>query len=109
MAQWEHIEEASGNWETVFIPVPSPSRPFSSMAAYTLKNLQSGAVYDIVAKAKNKYGWSQLSKVFNFFNKGVGESLINMSRPCNKKTRELTNDLVAFLECHWPTGCPINI
>ena len=73
IAQWEQIEEASGNWETVFIPVPSPSSRFSVKTAYTLKHLRSGAVYDIVAKAKNKFGWSQLSKVFNFFNKGVGK------------------------------------
>ena len=73
MAEWEHIDETSGNWETVFIPVPSPSSQFSVKTAYTLKNLNAGAVYDIIAKAKNKYGWSQLSKVFNFFNKGVGK------------------------------------
>ena len=66
----------------MFIPVTSPhnshshsptSPSFSARATYTLKNLRSGAVYDIVAKAKNKFGWSQLSKVFNFFNKGVGK------------------------------------
>ena len=71
--QWEHIEEASGSWETVFIPVPSPLPQFSVKAAYTLRNLPANAVYDMVAKAKNKFGWSQLSKVFNFFNKGVGK------------------------------------
>ena len=82
MTEWEHIEENTGSWETVFIPVTSPhnshshsptSPNFSAKATYTLKNLRSGAVYDIVAKAKNKFGWSQLSKVFNFFNKGVGK------------------------------------
>ena len=82
ITQWEHIEENTGSWETVFIPVTSPhnshshsptSPSFSARATYTLKNLRSGAVYDIVAKAKNKFGWSQLSKVFNFFNKGVGK------------------------------------
>ena len=84
MTEWEHIEENTGSWETVFIPVTSPhnsqsyshsptSPNFSVRATYTLKNLRSGAVYDIVAKAKNKFGWSQLSKVFNFFNKGVGK------------------------------------
>ena len=76
--QWEHIEETSGSWETVFIPVPSPSPQFSVKAAYTLRNLPANAVYDIVAKAKNKFGWSQLSKVFNFFNKGVGMYCLNI-------------------------------
>ena len=26
-----------------------------------------------ITKAKNKYGWSEQSKTFNFFNKGVGK------------------------------------
>ena len=81
ITEWEHIDENTGSWETVFIPVTSPHHTsprgvphgFSVRATYTLKNLRSGAVYDIVAKAKNKFGWSQLSKVFNFFNKGVGK------------------------------------
>ena len=85
ITEWEHIDENTGSWETVFIPVNSPHytsprggavgapHGFSVRATYTLKNLRSGAVYDIVAKAKNKFGWSQLSKVFNFFNKGVGK------------------------------------
>ena len=79
MAEWEQIDENSGNWETVFIPVPSPLSQFSVKAAYTLKNLNAGAVYDIIAKAKNKYGWSQMSKVFNFFNKGVGKYFVFVS------------------------------
>ena len=73
MAEWDHIDENSGNWETVLIPVPAPLPQFSVKASYTMKNMNPGAVYDIIAKAKNKYGWSQMSKVFNFFNKGVGK------------------------------------
>ena len=74
MAEWDHIDENSGDWETVLIPVPAPLPQFSGEASYTLKNMKPGAVYDIIAKAKNKYGWSQMSKVFNFYNKGVGKS-----------------------------------
>jgi len=96
ITQWEHIEENTGSWETVFIPVTSPhnshshshsptSPSFSAQATYTLKNLRSGAVYDIVAKAKNKFGWSQLSKVFNFFNKGVDYSTQQLSDRSDKQ------------------------
>lgn len=70
MPQSEQIDEASGNWESVFIPVASPQHKFSTKSSYLLKNLRSGAVYDIVAKARNKYGWSEQSKIFNYFNKG---------------------------------------
>ena len=84
MAEWDHIDENSGDWETVLIPVPAPLPQFSGEASYTLKNMKPGAVYDIIAKAKNKYGWSQLSKVFNFFNKGVGKYHgLFSDLPCN--------------------------
>ena len=71
----EHVDETSGEWEVVFIPVPGPTSGFSTRSSYVLKDLRPGAVYEIIAKAKNKYGWSEQSKVFNFFNKGVGKWL----------------------------------
>ena len=70
------IELSGGNWQTVVIPVTEAlmTTAFSTRTTYTLRGLQAGAVYDVVAKAKNKFGWSDQSKTFNFFNKGVGES-----------------------------------
>lgn len=72
------VNEMSGNWQTVLIPVSEAflAKTFSARTTYTLRNLQAGAVYDVIAKAKNNYGWSDQSKTFNFFNKGVGESEI---------------------------------
>ena len=46
---------------------------FSSHAFYVLRNLRAGAVYDVLVKAKNGYGWSDWSVIFNVFKKGVGE------------------------------------
>ena len=70
------IELSGGNWQTVVIPVTEAlmTTAFSTRTTYTLRGLQAGAVYDVVAKAKNKFGWSDQSKTFNFFNKGVGKS-----------------------------------
>ena len=68
-------DEMTGNWQTVLIPVSEAfmASTFATRTTYTLRNLQAGAVYDVIAKAKNKYGWSDQSKTFNFFNKGVGK------------------------------------
>ena len=74
MSQKDHIDEHSGLWEHVAIPVSSPSPLFSAYASYTLKNLAAGAVYDVIVRAKNNHGRSEWSKIFNFFNKGVGKS-----------------------------------
>ena len=51
----------------------SPSSSFSSSAFYVLRNLRAGAVYDVLVKARNGYGWSEWSAIFNLFKKGVGE------------------------------------
>ena len=40
---------------------------------YLSRNLKTGSVYDVVGFAKNQYGWSDHSKTFTFFNKGVGK------------------------------------
>ena len=44
---------------------------------FVLRQLKKGSVYDVVGFAKNKYGWSDHSKTFTFFNKGVGEFAIH--------------------------------
>ena len=51
----------------------TPAASFSSHAYYVLRNLRAGAVYDVLVKAKNGYGWSDWSVIFNVFKKGVGE------------------------------------
>ena len=74
-------EALSGNWQTVLIPVSEAfmTSAFSTKTTYTLRNLQAGAVYDVIARAKNKFGWSDQSKTFNFFNKGVGKHYFDLS------------------------------
>jgi len=69
----DKLQELSGTWEKVFIPVLNPTHSFTVKSSYNLKHIQPGAVYEIVAIAKNAFGWSEYSKVFNFFNKGVGK------------------------------------
>ena len=72
-SQTDNIHELSGTWEKVFIPVIDPINSFTTKATYTLKHIQPGAVYEILSIAKNSHGWSDHSKIFNFFNKGVGK------------------------------------
>jgi hypothetical protein len=90
------VDEHSGFWETVSMAAVDPnaraassvypysgvspsSGSYSSQSYYVLKNLEAGAVYDVLVKAKNSYGWSDWSDVFTFFKKGVGKSTMNQS------------------------------
>lgn len=73
LTQSDKLQELSGTWEKVFIPVLEPNPSFTVKSSYNLRHVQPGAVYEIVAIARNAYGWSEYSKVFNFFNKGVGK------------------------------------
>ncbi len=90
--QRDQIDEHSGSWDAVFVPAPLVTsstsggvRDFSVRSSYTLRNLRAGAVYDVVIKAKNKFGFSEYSEIFNFYNKGVGELDCFFTQQTNQK------------------------
>lgn len=98
-----HIDEHSGLWEMVAIPVLDPAQTFSTYASYTLKNLHPGAVYDVIAKAKNEFGWSEWSKTFNCFNKGVDYSTQQLA---DRGSDFLVNEALDLTEKHHRDASP---
>lgn len=49
-----------------FIVILTPSvrpanEPLTHAMSFTLKNLQSGSVYEAIVQAKNRYGWNEVS------------------------------------------------
>lgn len=70
----------SGVWSEVLVPVPYLDK-FATSFYYTMRQLRTGAVYDVIGRAKNKYGWSAYSNTFTFFNKGVDYSTRELASP----------------------------
>lgn len=63
-----------GRWHDVVIAAPGPSgAPGASLThrvAHELRGLQPGAVYEAIVQAKNRYGWNEVSDIFQFHTLG---------------------------------------
>ena len=71
----ERVNLNAGGWMEVSIPVLHPRASFTSTSSYTIRNLEVKTVYDVVVTAKNQYGVSDMSNVFNFYNKQNGNRI----------------------------------
>jgi len=87
------------DWSEVAVPVPLKDT-FSSTWSYTFPFLESGTVYDVIGRAKNKYGWGPDSPTFTFYNKGVDYSTqqIKYKEPPEEETLEEVLGDSAFQE-----------
>ncbi|XP_063706931.1 protein amalgam [Culicoides brevitarsis] len=58
-----------GRWHDVILtPTPrASSEPLTHFMFYTLKGLQPSAVYEAIVQAKNRYGWNEVSDIFQFY------------------------------------------
>jgi neurotrimin len=56
-------------WTEFVIPSENSAGPIHGMG-YTLKGLVAGSVYEVIVLARNKYGWSDESKVLRFATTG---------------------------------------
>lgn len=53
------------NWRELVIPGETTEGPLHSMG-YTLRGLLPGTVYETAVASRNKYGWSDISKIIKF-------------------------------------------
>ncbi|XP_017478456.1 PREDICTED: neural cell adhesion molecule 1 [Rhagoletis zephyria] len=57
-----------GRWhDFILTPEHRPaSEPLTHIMSYTIKNLHPGAYYEAIVQAKNRYGWNEVSDIFQF-------------------------------------------
>ncbi|XP_073818344.1 klingon [Musca autumnalis] len=57
-----------GRWhDFILTPEHRPaSEPLTHIMSYTIKNLLPGAYYEAIVQAKNRYGWNEVSDIFQF-------------------------------------------
>ncbi|SPP83016.1 neuronal growth regulator 1 isoform X1 [Drosophila guanche] len=57
-----------GRWhDFILTPEHRPaSEPLTHIMSYTIKNLYPGAYYEAIVQAKNRYGWNEVSDIFQF-------------------------------------------
>lgn len=59
-------------WREMTIPAQYSDAPIHT-AVYTLPGLDIGAVYEVAVMSRNRYGWSEMSKVYRFATGGEGQ------------------------------------
>ncbi|EDV43034.2 uncharacterized protein Dana_GF16716 [Drosophila ananassae] len=57
-----------GRWhDFILTPEHRPaSEPLTHIMSYTIRNLHPGAYYEAIVQAKNRYGWNEVSDIFQF-------------------------------------------
>ncbi|XP_045456038.1 igLON family member 5-like [Melitaea cinxia] len=64
-----------GRWHDVVIPAPEPAGSLTHRVTHELKGLEPGAVYEAIVQAKNRYGWNEVSDIFQFHTLGGSHSV----------------------------------
>ncbi|KAI8431694.1 hypothetical protein MSG28_016163 [Choristoneura fumiferana] len=59
-----------GRWHDVVLAAPAPAGALTHRVAHELRSLQPGAVYEAIVQAKNRYGWNEVSDIFQFHTLG---------------------------------------
>lgn len=62
-------------WKEITIPAEYSEGPIHTKG-YTLKGLVPGAVYDVVVLSRNRYGWSDYSKMLKFATPSEGNFVL---------------------------------
>ncbi|XP_046976126.1 igLON family member 5-like [Vanessa cardui] len=64
-----------GRWHDVVIPAPEPAGSLTHRVTHELRGLEPGAVYEAIVQAKNRYGWNEVSDIFQFHTLGGSHSV----------------------------------
>ncbi|XP_041984125.1 igLON family member 5 isoform X1 [Aricia agestis] len=64
-----------GRWHDVVIPAPEAAGSLTHRVAHELRGLEPGAVYEAIVQAKNRYGWNEVSDIFQFHTLGGEHSV----------------------------------
>ncbi|RZF46856.1 hypothetical protein LSTR_LSTR008237 [Laodelphax striatellus] len=77
-----------GKWHDVVLQ-PSNGETFSHLMSYTIRNLESASVFEAIVQAKNRYGWNEVSDLYQFYTRGPGEHVYDFPADPNMKDMEL--------------------
>ncbi|XP_033165513.1 MAM domain-containing glycosylphosphatidylinositol anchor protein 1 isoform X1 [Drosophila mauritiana] len=66
--QMNETYQQPGRWhDFILTPEHRPaSEPLTHIMSYTIKNLHPGGYYEAIVQAKNRYGWNEVSDIFQF-------------------------------------------
>ncbi|XP_021925523.1 lachesin-like isoform X1 [Zootermopsis nevadensis] len=66
-----------GKWHDVILPAPH-DETFTHVMSYNIKGLDHGSVFEAIVQAKNKYGWNEVSDLYQFYTSGAEPKMEDM-------------------------------
>uniref|UniRef100_A0A1B6C8U7 Ig-like domain-containing protein n=2 Tax=Clastoptera arizonana TaxID=38151 RepID=A0A1B6C8U7_9HEMI len=61
-----------GKWHDFAIQ-PTNGASFSRIMSYNIRGLDSSSVYEAIVQAKNRYGWNEVSELYQFYTRRPGQ------------------------------------
>uniref|UniRef100_A0A0A9XXI1 Lachesin n=1 Tax=Lygus hesperus TaxID=30085 RepID=A0A0A9XXI1_LYGHE len=58
-----------GKWHEVILH-PNNGDTFTHLMSYNIRNLEAASVFEAIAQAKNRYGWNEVSDLYQFYTRG---------------------------------------
>lgn len=62
------------NWHDIILK-PSNGETFSHLMSYNIRGLDPASIYEAIVQAKNRYGWNEVSELYQFYTRGPGQDL----------------------------------
>lgn len=90
-----------GQWHDVLV-IPVNGDSYSHHMSYNIRNLEPGLAYEAIVQAKNRYGWNEVSDLYQFTTRGLNEEDSEYQNNIFVPTKETTScvrmqDLTAHL------------
>ncbi|XP_049963885.1 lachesin-like isoform X1 [Schistocerca serialis cubense] len=60
-------------WHDISLRPPQDSDTFTHVMSYNIRGLSHGSMFEAIVQAKNRYGWNEVSDMFQFHTRGAGE------------------------------------
>jgi hypothetical protein len=61
-----------GKWHDVILQPPH-DETFTHVMSYNIRGLDHGSVFEAIVQAKNRYGWNEVSDLYQFYTRGAGK------------------------------------
>ena len=73
-----------GKWHDVIL-TPDREETFSHVMSHNIRGLDSGSVFEAIVQAKNRYGWNEVSDLYQFYTRGQGNLSLVQTNKHHKK------------------------
>lgn len=60
-----------GKWHDVILN-PDKEETFSHVMSHNIRGLDPGSAFEAIVQAKNRYGWNEVSDLYQFYTRGQG-------------------------------------